>query len=195
MSVSKVVKRYANRKLYDTDRSCYVTLEDISVMIRSGDEIKVVDNKTGEDLTTVTLAQIIFEAEKKKKFMPLTLLRGLVLDSGGVIRDRMGQVSAKAQEVKQSAAKLRQEFEDRFEQALQQAQPPATEGKQGTAAGAIAELVVSSKNAFEELQKNVEEKIKGPVGAVARYASVGRDMEEIKRRMAELEQRLANLPQ
>ena len=78
MSAAKIVKRYANRKLYDTERSCYVTLDDIAVMIRSGEEVTVVDNKSGEDLTSVTLAQIIFETEKKSSFMPLGLLRGII---------------------------------------------------------------------------------------------------------------------
>ena len=64
MSSAKIVKRYANRKLYDTERSCYVTLDDISQMIKAGDEVRVIDNKSGEDLTSVTLAQIIFETEK-----------------------------------------------------------------------------------------------------------------------------------
>ena len=82
MAGPKIVKRYANRKLYDTERSCYVTLDDISLMIRSGEDVTVIDNKSGEDLTSVTLAQIIFETEKKKHFMPLNLLRGLIQNSG-----------------------------------------------------------------------------------------------------------------
>ena len=81
MSVSKIVKRYANRKLYDTERSCYVTLEDIALMIRAGDVVKVIDNRSGQDLTAVTLAQIIFELEKKHSFMPLSLLQSLIRDS------------------------------------------------------------------------------------------------------------------
>src|SRR5204862_499709 len=78
----KIVKRYANRKLYDTERSCYVTLEDISTMIKAGEEVRVVDNKTGEDLTSVTLAQIIFETEKKASFMPLGVLRDIIQNGG-----------------------------------------------------------------------------------------------------------------
>src|SRR4051794_10953297 len=73
----KVIKRYANRKLYDTERSCYVTLEEISQMIKDGDDVKVVDNKTKDDLTAVTLAQIIVEEEKKVQKMPLKLLRSI----------------------------------------------------------------------------------------------------------------------
>ena len=63
----KLIKRYSNRKLYDTERSSYVTLEEISQMVRDGSELRIVDNKSGEDITSVTLAQIVFEQEKKDK--------------------------------------------------------------------------------------------------------------------------------
>ena len=103
MSAAKIVKRYANRKLYDTERSCYVTLDDIAVMIRSGEEVTVVDNKSGEDLTSVTLAQIIFETEKKSSFMPLGLLRGIIQESGesigGFARGQVETVQKSAQEI------------------------------------------------------------------------------------------------
>src|SRR5471030_2495155 len=61
----KVIKRYTNRKLYDTVESRYVTLDEIAQMIKAGAEVKIIDNRTKEDLTSVTLAQIIFEEEKK----------------------------------------------------------------------------------------------------------------------------------
>ena len=84
MSSPKLIKRYANRKLYDTNRSCYVTLDDIASLIKAGEDVKVVDNRSGNDLTSVTLAQIIFETEKKQHFMSLTLLRKLIQESGDI---------------------------------------------------------------------------------------------------------------
>ena len=79
----KVIKRYGNRKLYDTQQSCYVTLEGISHMVRKGEDLKVVDNKTGEDLTTIILAQIMLEEEKSKKnALPLSLMKNLIQQSG-----------------------------------------------------------------------------------------------------------------
>src|SRR5262249_45434036 len=76
MAEARVIKRYANRKLYDTQRSRYVTLDQIADMIRDGEDVKIVDNNSKEDLTTVTLAQIIFEEEKKQKsFLPLNAMR------------------------------------------------------------------------------------------------------------------------
>ena len=64
-SEPRLIKRYANRKLYDTRDSQYVTLHQIAELVREGEEVKIIDNKSKEDLTNVTLAQIIYEEEKK----------------------------------------------------------------------------------------------------------------------------------
>ena len=61
---ARVIKRYANRKLYDTRDSKYVTLDRIAELVRNGEEVKVLDNKSKKDLTKVTLAQIIYEEQK-----------------------------------------------------------------------------------------------------------------------------------
>jgi len=74
-----VIKRYSNRKLYDTQESRYVTLEEIEEMIRAGREISVVDAATGEDLTSVTLAQIILENERNRRAaLPSAFLHQLI---------------------------------------------------------------------------------------------------------------------
>lgn len=74
-----LIKRYENRKLYDTSRSVYVTLDEITGMIREGKEIKVVDAKTNEDLTKNTLALIILEQERdKKNLLPLSFMYQLI---------------------------------------------------------------------------------------------------------------------
>lgn len=61
---TRVIKRYANRKLYDTQDSKYVTLDRIAELVRNGEEVRVLDNKSQKDLTKVTLAQIIYEEQK-----------------------------------------------------------------------------------------------------------------------------------
>lgn len=65
MARTRLIKRYANRKLYDTEEKRYVTLDQVANLVRDGEEIKVVDNESGEDLTSVTLSQILVEQEKK----------------------------------------------------------------------------------------------------------------------------------
>ena len=78
MSTARTIKRYANRKLYDTRDSRYVTLDHIAAMVRAGDDVKVVDNTTRADLTTATLAQIIFEEEKKTPRLTVAGLRKII---------------------------------------------------------------------------------------------------------------------
>jgi polyhydroxyalkanoate synthesis repressor PhaR len=74
-----VIKRYSNRKLYDTQESRYVTLEELEGLIRAGKEISVVDVSTGEDLTSVTLAQIILENERSRRAgLPTAFLHQLI---------------------------------------------------------------------------------------------------------------------
>ena len=73
------IKRYANRKLYDPQASRYVTLEEVEAMIRAGKDIAVRDVSTGEDLTSVVLAQILLEKERHRRpVLPAAFLRQLI---------------------------------------------------------------------------------------------------------------------
>ncbi|MCA1952368.1 MAG: polyhydroxyalkanoate synthesis repressor PhaR [Hyphomicrobiales bacterium] len=74
-----IIKKYANRRLYHTGTSSYVTLEDLALMVRQGENFVVTDAKTGEDITRSVLTQIIFEQENKGQFLlPITFLRQLI---------------------------------------------------------------------------------------------------------------------
>lgn len=78
-----LIKRYSNRKLYDTVARQYITLEGIAELIRQGQNIQVIDHATGEDLTAVTLTQIIFEQEKKRSgFLPRSILADMIQAGG-----------------------------------------------------------------------------------------------------------------
>ena len=80
-----LIKKYGNRRLYDTAGSRYVNLEDLAALVRSGKDVRVVDAKTGRDLTRVTLTQIITEdAKDKPTGLPLELLRQLIMASDEV---------------------------------------------------------------------------------------------------------------
>ncbi len=79
----RTIKRYNNRKLYDTEAKRYITLEGIAELVRAGHDIEVVENDSGEDLTAVTLSQIIFEQQKRGLRAPLGFLTNLIrVDSG-----------------------------------------------------------------------------------------------------------------
>lgn len=80
----RVIKRYSNRKLYDTKDSRYVTLQQIGEMVRAGEEVQIIDNKTKEDKTEVTLALILSEDLKSEpRSVPLAALRDLIQERGG----------------------------------------------------------------------------------------------------------------
>lgn len=81
-----LIKRYPNRKLYNTQAKRYITLESISELIREGYDVEVRDHETGEDLTGVTLSQIIFEREKKDAgYLPHALLASLIRTGGDTL--------------------------------------------------------------------------------------------------------------
>src|SRR5450755_1891222 len=82
-----IIKKYPNRRLYDTSTSRYINLEDIAAFVRDGRDVQVVDAHSGEDLTRVTLTQIIMDdAKQQPTGLPLELLRQLIISS-----DRMGR--------------------------------------------------------------------------------------------------------
>jgi polyhydroxyalkanoate synthesis repressor PhaR len=81
-----VIKRYPNRKLYDTAAKQYVSLDGIAELIRGGADVQVVDYTTGEDLTALILMQVIVEQEKKQSgFLPQSVLAGLVQAGGDTV--------------------------------------------------------------------------------------------------------------
>jgi polyhydroxyalkanoate synthesis repressor PhaR len=82
------IKKYANRRLYNTGTSTYVTLEDLAEMVKNGEDFTVIDAKSGEDITRNVLTQIIFEQENKgQNLLPITFLRQLIRFYGDSIQN------------------------------------------------------------------------------------------------------------
>jgi polyhydroxyalkanoate synthesis repressor PhaR len=188
---TKVIKRYANRKLYDTERSCYVTLEEISAMIKRGEEVKVVDNKSGEDLSAVTLAQIIFEEEKKSSKMPLKFLRNIIQGSqetiGGFINEKVTPTLEKvSSEWEKSVSRITGRDGDDKEAA------PADEGD---SRHVLQSFVKNSQRVFDDIQKRVDDRVRETVGAASHMATMGKDFEALKARVEALEKKLQALLQ
>jgi len=89
----KVIKRYQNRKLYDTTQSCYVTLDEISDMIVRGEDIEVIDNRTKKNITSNTLMQILFEKQKKSRnLLPIATLREIIVIGEGSLTSFLRKV-------------------------------------------------------------------------------------------------------
>ncbi|RKG96507.1 polyhydroxyalkanoate synthesis regulator DNA-binding domain-containing protein [Corallococcus carmarthensis] len=194
----KIIKRYTNRKLYDTVESRYVTLDEIAAMIKEGTEVRIVDNRTKEDLTSVTLAQIIFEEEKKKNQMPLSVLREIIRHPGESISGFIQK------EVTPRVASIREEAEQRLDKLLrredgspQEATPdaaataPAPQAEAAAASLNPAELLKASQRAFEDFQRRIDERVKQVVeNLTGNLPALGRDMQALSQRLEELEKKL-----
>ncbi|GAB4206169.1 MAG: hypothetical protein OHK0013_22610 [Sandaracinaceae bacterium] len=94
-----VIKKYGNRRLYDTDLSRYVTLEELEDRIRRGDDVRVLDAKTHEDLTQQTLAQIILESRGAARLLPVPLLAQLIRMKDEALAEFFGRYVSTALEL------------------------------------------------------------------------------------------------
>lgn len=107
-----LIKRYPNRKLYNTEAKRYITLDSIADLIRDGYDVEVRDHETSEDLTGVTLSQIIFEREKKdSSYLPNTLLTNLIRAGG----DTFGYVKRSVQASLNAVKALESEVDERID--------------------------------------------------------------------------------
>jgi polyhydroxyalkanoate synthesis repressor PhaR len=186
----KVIKRYTNRKLYDTVESRYVTLDEIAEMVKQGVEVRIVDNRSKEDLTSVTLAQIIFEEEKKKNRMPLSVLREIIRHPGESISDFISR------EVSPRVASIREEAESRLDKLLRREEELAAQGAEAAEASAdpatpAPDLARTSQRVFEEWQRRLDERVRQALENVTgNLPAFGRDLQQVADKIEALERRL-----
>ena len=86
-----LIKRYANRKLYNTQSSRYITLKGIADLLEGGEEVRVVDNESGEDITSITLSQILVDTERANRAVPGNLLSGLFQRGGDALYEALSR--------------------------------------------------------------------------------------------------------
>ncbi len=182
------IKKYANRRLYNTGTSTYVTLEDLAAMVKAGEDFLVHDAKTGEDITRQVLAQIIFEQENKEgqSLLPIAFLRQLIRFYG----DSMQMLVPRYLEVSiDSLTREQQKFRDQMAQAFG-----------GSPFGALEDQVRRNMEMFErtftmftpfarrEGQANSGEPEKSTPSTGG-----GGDIDDLKRQMEEMQKRLDKL--
>lgn len=174
----RVIKRYANRKLYDTTSSRYVALDDVAGFVRRGDEVEVTDNESGEDLTAVTLAQIILEDERKKKsFLSLPVLQDLVRYGSDALAD-----------VTNRSMEALGEMRERAEKRVSDLVPDPRQG-----AALIDDVIENSRRRIDDLQRQVDEGVKESVSRLRSVPGFGAELERLETGMREIEARLRNL--
>ncbi|MCB9557436.1 MAG: transcriptional regulator [Deltaproteobacteria bacterium] len=170
--------------MYDTRDSRYVTLDQISEMIRQGEDVKVVDNATKEDLTSVTLAQILFEEEKRQRsFLPLAALRNIIQSGGDSLHGLMNQLSESATRVFR-----REEQQERGGDAQGPIERRREESFEPTAV--MREFVEHVQGAIDTWQRRIESNINHAVESVSPFAPLQKELAELRQRMGELERKL-----
>ncbi len=173
----KLIKRYSNRKLYDTERSSYVTLEEISQMVRDGSELRIVDNKSGEDITSVTLAQIVFEQEKKdKRTLPMQALRDMIRSPSDFISRLSRDVSDMREDAKSQVEKVKRTA------AQQQADVVAP----------VREFLDSIPRALEEVQARIDLRIGESFEQLKHLPETVDQVKRLKAVVARLQKKLAD---
>lgn len=165
----RIIKRYANRKLYDTESSTYITLENIEGMVREGEEVSIIDNSTGEDITSATLAHIVLEQQKANPSFPVSVLRGII-QSGEEFFNRL----------QWPVTQFRDEFKKRAES--------LEEGSR-----AIREFVDGTQRSIDEMQQRLDDRFRDAVGQLTHVAQMREEIEELRGAVASMEERLKKL--
>lgn len=178
----RLVKRYGNRKLYDVRKSRYITLEGIRGLVQQGEDVHVVDNENGEDLTGVTFAQIIYEAEKRTNgALSLPLLRWLIQRGDEAVREfRLG------------VERGREAFENVREAAEKGVQKlVGTGGHNGRTL--IEDLLVAPQRRLDELQHRIDTQVRQSVERVTHHPAFRSEIKRVERNISQLEKRIGRI--
>ena len=202
----RLIKRYANRKMYDTERSCYITLDEVADMVRAGEELRVIDNKTKADLTEVTLTQALLTSERKKRgSVSIDSLRDLFAQGGDLLQTRVGApVARAASEAERTVEKWRNEAERKVGRMLGPKKPGAADGEPAAADAAQVEVVANEPNnspprnvdlgrGRDEWQTRIDERVRLLVSALTAPAQTSDEVARLQEQVARLEARVQQL--
>ncbi len=178
-----VIKRYANRKLYNTNDSCYITLNEIAQMVKSGTDVKIIDYKTKKDITSVTLAQIIFEKEKTQKNLSSQTLYGIIQSGGEVITDFF-QKRVNINQIREEAEKTVEVFEKLLAKSV-------FTRDDGTRL--VRELLRISQHNLEDLQRRIDDRIRAVVGPVSNLSLFTKEMDVLRAQVSLLDEKVSTL--
>ena len=195
-STVRKIKRYSNRKLYDMTESRYVTLDEVARFVQEGDEVQIIDNRTKEDITSVTLAQIVYEQEKKKKnFLPLGTLKGIIRSSGKLFHKKIATpVGAIKDETERTVTSLVADAERRVSSMREEAERALGYlMERGDALPLVRELADSTSRAYEDFAKVVDDGFNQLVRGLRAEAHSPPWKQELEERLTMMEERLEHL--
>jgi len=180
--MSRLIKRYGNRKLYDTQESRYVTLEAIASFVKQGEEVRVLDNESGEDLTAVTFAQIILEEERRNNgLLPLPILRKIIEQGEATLQD----IATRVDRGIEAIGSIGEKAGKRVQELVGRGAP------QGRAL--LEDLLTSPQRQIEALQKRIDERVKKSMERFTSMPAVQSELRRIEKSIVRLEERIGRL--
>ncbi len=169
---TRIIKRYPNRKLYDTTESRYITLNEIASLIREGTDVQVFDSRSGDNITSVTLAQVLVGEEKRRnRTIPIQKMAELIHHGGEFIQKKIPVVGT-----------IREGAERKVQEILSHG-----------SADEVRDLIANTQHAYEEVQRKADERIQFVVSTVRSIAPLSRDIKDLARQVHALGERVAEL--
>jgi polyhydroxyalkanoate synthesis repressor PhaR len=188
MTTTRLIKRYGNRKMYDTQTSRYVTLDGVAELVRAGDDLRIVDNDSGEDLTAVTFAQIIFEEAKRRDgVLALPILRGIIQRGGEALQDILSSVDRGREALERGVKQLTHSVGAQPERDGRQ--PRMETGGRHL----LNDILEAPQKQIEQLQQRIDAQVRASLERVTAHPAFQNELRRIERSIKGLERQLSRL--
>jgi polyhydroxyalkanoate synthesis repressor PhaR len=207
--MTRLIKRYGNRKLYDTKASRYVTLDGIAELVRGEEDLRIIDNDTGEDLTAVTFAQIIYEEAKRSEGEPqVPVFRRIIRQGGATLHEILSQVDRGREAIEN----VRELAEERIHDVRQLVLGRSEEDSGQAAAGApenpeeraltregtrpllvLNDLLELPQKQLEQVQQRIDAQVRSSIERVTNHPAFRQELHRIEENLHRLERQLGQL--
>lgn len=197
--MTRLIKRYGNRKMYDTAASRYITLDNVTELVRSGEDLRIIDNDSGDDLTALTFAQIILEEEKRKRgLLDLPVLRWIIQQGGATYQEILHQVD-RGREALESMREIAEKRVQHVRELVRDGVVPApkTSQRADKSSGGMRvlnEWLEIPQRQLEQLQQRIDHQMRASVDAVSNHPALRKELQRLEKGIRRIEERLGMEP-
>jgi polyhydroxyalkanoate synthesis repressor PhaR len=189
--MERLIKRYGNRKMYDTEASRYIKLDGVADLVRAGEEIRIVDNDTHEDITALIFAQIIFEEEKRNNgLLELPVLRWIIHQGGATVQEILSGVD-RGRVALENVREL-------AEKGVKQLLHPIEAGRAGSKTRGVGrrlldDLLEAPQKQLEQLQHRIDAQMRASVERITAHPAIQKELRRLEANVKSLERQLSRL--
>lgn len=178
----RIIKKYQNRKLYDTQDSCYITLDEIAKLIKKGEDVTVIDNKTKNDVTSIILTQILVDQEKSQKsILPLSMLKNIIREGRGSLFDFIQRYVILGFN---SAKESKEEAERYLDRLVSRGEITKNESK------TVMKEIENSSESYNEFKNQIDEIVTKTLKDISNLPSLESNINDIYNKLESIESKL-----